>query len=181
MTPLDLLLDLLVRAIALSLPIGVGSLAVRRVFLSRTSNIWLYALTVGYAAFTTMGLLPWAPGIEPVSATFIVLAAVCPIMWLAIVMVCGAGRTAPYDIEILEEQEEIIAAPEPLVLRNPIMPEPVAVFRHHRRVREPVRNLSSDVVDVARSMRGRASSEARRVRKLLPPPAPDDVDLPFLK
>ena len=182
MAPQDLLFDLLSRAIVLSFPIAVGVLAFRRLLLSQTLNVWVYALAVGYAGFSTVGLMPWAIGLQPVSTTFIILAVLCPPLWLAIVVICGIGRTAPYDLDFLEETQtaetEIM---EPLLLKNPIIAEPVPVFRHHRRRPELTKTLTSDVVNVARSMRGRTSSEARRVRKLLPPPAPENQELPFLR
>ena len=181
MTPLELLFDLIVRAAVLSMPIAVGVLAFRRLLLSRTANAWVYALAVGYAAFSTMGLMPWAVGLEPVSASFIVLAMVCPPLWIAIVLVCGMGRQAPYKIEDDAFHDHSPAPLDPLLLTNPVVPEPVPVFRHHRRKIVAKSFSAAEVVNVAKSMRGRASSDERRVRKLLPPPRPELTDLPFLR
>lgn len=181
MAPQELLMDLIVRAIFLSMPVAVGVLAFRRMLMSQTVNVWLYALTVGYTAFVAMGLMPWAMGLHPVSAVFVILAVICPAIWLGIVVACGLGRQAPYDVieEAVDVPEPAPAAP--LLLTNPVLPEPVPIFRHHRRKVEIAKITATDVVDVARAMRGRASSEARRVRKLLPPPSPEARDLPFLR
>lgn len=182
MAPQDLLFDLLSRAFVLSIPIAVGVLAFRRLLISQTTNAWVYALAVGYASFSALGLMPWSLGLQPVSATFMVLALICPLLWIAIIFVCGLGQNAPYDLDTLEEAE---AMPPPelptLLLRNPVLPEHVPVFRHYRSPERAPRNLASEVVNVARSMRGRETSEARRVRKLLPPPRPEPPDLPFLR
>lgn len=181
MAPLDVLMDLIVRAVLLAMPIGVGVLAFRRLMMSQTSNVWLYALTVGYAAFATMGLLPWAMGLQPVSAVFVLLAVVCPPVWMAIVVVCGLGRRAPYEQEYDDVEEAALTPTAPLLLTNPVIAEPVPVFRHHRRSVEMAKATAQDVLGVARAMRGRQTSEPRRVRKLLPPPAPEAADLPFLR
>ena len=182
MTPQELLFDLLSRAFVLSLPISVGALAFRRLLLSRTANVWVYALAVGYASFATLGLVPWAVGLQPVSTAFIVFAAVCPLLWIAIIAVCGAGRGTPYDLDTSAEVEPI---PQPilppLILKNPVIPEPVAVFRHHATAVRLSNTPPRSVLNVARSMRGRTSSEDRRVRKLLPPPRPEATNLPFLR
>lgn len=182
MTPQELLFDLFSRAVVLSLPLAVALLAFRRLLISQSSNVWVYALAVGYASFSVLGLMPWALGLQPVSAVFIVLAMICPLLWMAIVVVCGIGRSSGYDLDSLDlEDDTAIPAPPPLILRDPIVPEPVAVFRHHRRPAPLAPALSSDVVSVARSMRGRASSETRRGPKLLPPPKPSHPDLPFVR
>lgn len=181
MAPLDLLMVLLTRALLLSMPIGVGVLAFRRLMMSQTSNVWLYALTVGYAAFTTAGLAPWAMGLQPASTVFVLLAMACPMVWMAIVVVCGMGRDAPYDKSYPEPDEVAPPPTAPLLLTNPVVPEPVPVFRHHRRRAEVAKLKAPDVLGVARAMRGRSSSEPRRTRKLLPPPAPEACDLPFLR
>ena len=181
MAPQDVLMDLIVRALLLAMPIGVGVLAFRRLIMSQTANVWLYALTVGYAAFATVGLVPWAFGLEPVSAVFVLLAVICPLVWMAIVVVCGLGRQAPYDLDFEDLEESAPTPTAPLLLTNPVIPEPVPVFRHYRQRAEIAKVTAHDVLGVARAMRGRKTSEPRRVRKLLAPPAPEARDLPFLR
>lgn len=187
MAPPELFVTLILRAAIVAVPVAIGLLALRRLFLSETLNAWVYALMVGYSAFSVTGLLPWALGFTGISPVFVLAALAAAPIWIAIVVVCGLGRRDHYDLDDLIEVDET-ESPNPLVLTNPILPpaadiaDPVPVFRHHRRIESaPKSNADAGVLSVARAMRGRASSEARRVRKLLPPPSPEAPDLPFLR
>ncbi len=187
MAPPELFVTLILRAAIVAVPVAIGLLALRRLFLSETVNAWAYALMVGYAAFSVAGLLPWALGVTGISPVFLLAALAAAPIWIAIVVVCGIGRRDHYDLD-LPVEDEARAPLSPLVLTNPVLPsatppaDPIPVFRHHRKaLQEPLTRSDAGVLSVARAMRGRASSEARRVRKLLPPPSPEASDLPFVR
>ncbi|MXQ07723.1 hypothetical protein GQ651_07680 [Alphaproteobacteria bacterium GH1-50] len=190
MLPIDLFALIFLRACLLALPISVGLLAFRRLLLSETLNAWLYALIVGFAAFSVAGLVPWAVGLADLPILFAVSAAVSPLIWLVTVVVCGIGRRDHYDLPdaetmaVTDNPAALKPRVAPLLLTDPVAPEakadPVPVFRH-RPAPVAVATTPGSVMEVARAMRGRATSEARRVRKLLPPPAPGPADLPFLR
>ena len=188
MLPIDLFALIVLRACILALPVAVGLLAIRRLLLSETLNAWVYALVVGFAAFSVAGLLPWALGFGEIPAFFVGTALLAPILWLSTVVICGLGRQNRYDLPPADDALSALAdtppsrpRPAPLLLTDPIQPEPVPVFRHRPIPRFDPLPPQQSVMDVARAMRGRATSEARRVRKLLPPPAPGPADLPFLR
>ena len=188
MLPIDLFALIVLRALLLALPVAVGLLAVRRLLMSESLNAWVYALAVGYAAFSMAGLLPWALGLAGVPSFFVATALLAPVLWLATVVICGLGRQNRYDLPPADDDLSAFAdtppsplRTAPLLLTDPIQPEPVPVFRHRPIPRFDPLPPPPSVMDVARAMRGRATSEARRVRKLLPPPAPGPADLPFLR
>ena len=200
----QLLLALVAKTIFLAMPAGTAWLAFRRLALSETSNAWIYAATGLFAAFAAAGLAPWALGLQAVSWPFFLFAGLCPPLWVAVVVICGIGRSQSYDIPAADETDpEPAAAPFPLaeplptlVLRDPAFPEaPQPVFRHRplsappleptaAPVAPPVRPAppARSVIAVARDMRGHASAERRRTRRLLPPPErmSDLPNLPFL-
>ncbi len=187
MTPFDVLLDLAARVLLLSLPLTVAVLALRRLLLSRSSNVWLYAAMVGYTVFSAVGVLPWAATGKATPIALFLFALSTPLVWTLVILVTGTGRSSPYGTRRTSEPESgnqpVVLRLDKLVLKDPITPEPAAtpIFRHHKSSNQSKAKASSSVMGVARSMRGRASSEARRVRKLLPPPAPERSDLPFLR
>ena len=186
MTPIEILIPLALRAAILSVPVAVLLLAMRRLLLSETSNAWVYALTVCYAVFSLAGLLPWALGLAELSWQFLGLGMTSAPLWLCVVTVSGLGRSTSYRLSRDTGDASDQPGPPPLLLTTPREPEerygPEPVFRHHRSRSERLdTSTERSVLAIARAMRGRASSEARRVRKLLPPPAPDASDLPFLR
>ena len=165
----------LARASLLVMPLAVVYLAFRRLSLSRSGNAWIYAVTGLLAFVTTLGLLPWATLGLPTSPVLIGVAFFLPLLWVAVVLICGPGQGDAYDL-IDDEPEKL----PPLILENP-RPVPVPVFRHR-----PVHKASlpkhgptasGSVLAAARAMRGNRTSDERRP-KALPPPMPV---LPFLK
>ena len=49
MAPPELFVTLILRAAIVAVPVAIGLLALRRLFLSETLNAWVYALMVGYS------------------------------------------------------------------------------------------------------------------------------------
>ena len=194
-----LLLHLVAKTFFLGLPLAVAWLAFRRLALSNSVNAWIYAGVGLFAASTAAGLAPWAFGFQQVSWIFVILAFLCPPLWLATVLLCGMGRVSGYDTpEATRQSEEpqgvIAPRPAPLLLEKPILPETAKpVFRTHRSILRNARDMAgvrvkSDpedrgILDVARSMRGNPNTSKRRMRPLLPPPhAMSDLsNLPFLQ
>lgn len=207
MNALALLIQLVAKTFFLGLPLAVAWLALRRLMLSKTTNAWIYAGAGLFATFTAVGLAPWALGFQHLSWPFLILAFLCPPVWLATVVLCGMGRVSGYDIAGIQADampeagiEPPKARPAPLMLEKPIWPEPEQptvttnpVFRTHRSILRNARDMAStrlksdpedrSVLDVARSMRGNPNTSKRRMRPLLPPPhAMSDVpNLPFLQ
>ncbi len=194
MDVLSPLLQLLLRAVIIVLPLSTGWLALRRLLLSRSTNAWVYAVTCLFAAITVAGLMPWALGLDRVSWVFFLFAAFSPAIWVGVILLCDIHHGgAPYDAGTTPEDAPVFTTnqrPAPLILENPDWPgAPMPVFRHagekggtrpasmprRARQQEPAKSLMS----VAREMRGNVNSEGRRP-KLLPPPR-NDFDLPFLK
>lgn len=200
-----LLINLVAKTFFLGLPLGVAWLALRRLMMSKTLNAWIYAGVGLFAASTAAGLAPWALGFQPLAWIFLIFAFLCPPLWLATVVLCGMGRMSGYDAEAIEEPAAFEReAPKeklaPLVLEEPILPEPERterapkpVFKTHRSALRTARDLASarlksepddcHVLEVARSMRGNPNTSKRRMRPLLPPPhAMSDLpNLPFLQ
>lgn len=194
-----LLVQLFARTLFLAIPFGVAWLAFRRLALSETSNAWLYAGAGLFAAFTAAGLAPWAFGMGSVGWLYFIFAALCPILWLAVVVICGFGRPPTYDTpqgDIAEDRIAPFRIPTPtsptLILERPEWPDaPSPTFRHHDAVLDPANeNVAlaatkpdNSMIEIARNMRGNVTSAARRLRPLLPPPdAMSELpNLPFLK
>ena len=191
MSAVELLFAVLIRAFILALPIGVAILAFRRLEISTTSNMWVYALICGFSAFTAAGLLPWALAFQPPQTAFLLSAVLSPPLWMAVVVVLGVGRRDRYEPAPgapLEAEEPPMPRIKPtLVLTDPVAPPaPVPLFRHHR----PAKPKPADtplafaehksLLSVARDMRGLKTSEERRSRRLLPPPGALG-DLPFVR
>lgn len=194
-----LLLILVAKTFFLSLPLAVAWLAFRRLALSNSVNAWIYAGVGLFAASAAAGLAPWAFGFQQVAWIFVILALLCPPLWLATVILCGMGRVSGYDAPEVQSQADVaplngMPRPAPLVLEQPIWPETdKPVFRTHRSILRNAREkagarIKSDpedrgVLDVARSMRGNPNTSKRRMRPLLPPPhAMSDLpNLPFLQ
>ncbi|MBT8412900.1 MAG: hypothetical protein KJO30_01110 [Boseongicola sp.] len=208
-----LFIHLVAKTFFLGLPLAVAWLALRRLMLSKTVNAWIYAGAGLFAVFTAVGLAPWALGFQPISWMFLIFAFLCPPLWLATVVLCGMGRVSGYDMAEFEAEEHTKtedvdatpkARPAPLMLVEPIWPEPEQppeqpivtanpVFKTHRSILRNARDMASarlksesedrSVLDVARSMRGNPNTAKRRMRPLLPPPhAMSDLpNLPFLQ
>ena len=194
-----LMIALVIKTYIMVLPTTVAFLAFRRLALSGSANAWLYAATGVFALLTTLGLLPWGLGLGSSHPVFFVFAAMAPAIWYGVVVLCNSTRTMAYDSDLERTFVHIAsivreaARPRPLLLEEPSWPDArEPVFRHSgqaapaehaapgpvaRKVSEPTRS----VIDIARSMRGNASSEGRRI-KLLPPPRVANADsLPFLR
>jgi hypothetical protein len=184
----------------LILPLTVAWLAVRRLTLSKSANAWLYAATALFALLTFLGLVPWAFGIAAPHPVFLVFAAMTPAIWYSVVRLCNTTRSVDYDNELERTFERLSAlarkAPvsDLLILEGPSWPDaPQPMFRHTpaaepqdapqprpgtiARASEATMNL----LQIARSMRGNASSEARRIKLLPPPQRAERVSMPFLK
>jgi len=199
MDAVTLLVQLIVKTLFLAIPFGVAWLAFRRLALSETTNAWIYAGTGLFAAFTSAGLAPWAFGLGTVGWLYFIFAALCPILWLCVVVICGLGHPPAYDAPQDDTAEDWIApfrVPTPmsptLILERPEWPEsPSPTFRHHEAIADPANENvplakaepGKSMINVARNMRGNATSSARRLRPLLPPPdAMSELrNLPFLK
>lgn len=162
----------------LAFPTAVASLALRRALRSHSANVWLYGATALLAIVSAFGVLPWAIGLAAPSALFLSLAAMTPVLWLAVLTICDRDRENRYDINALEEKR-----PAPLLLTEPALPE-VPVFRHHSGTRvvasvaaapssppavaehavaQPtVTRKDRSVISVARAMRGAEGSAPER-------------------
>ena len=211
METLTFLLNLAFRSFIVLLPIVVGGLAFRRLALSTSSNAWIYAVTCLFAAVTTAGLLPWVVGMGASNWIFFVLAAFCPGLWFAVTLICDVSRKSSYSSDLDDFSTILFKAkqktpPAPLVLNDPVVNPPVAIFSHYKRAKAPapkktplvlqtvadtpadkgektVKNVAPEkseksVLQVAREMRRNASSEDRRTKLL---PAPSVKELPFIK
>ena len=194
-----LLLHLVAKTFFLGLPLAVAWLAFRRLTLSNSINAWIYAGMGLLAVSTAAGLAPWAFGFQQVSWVFLILAFLCPPLWLATVIVCGMNRVSGYDTPEAAPESSVPASQNtprlaPLLLEQPILPVSKSpVFRTHRSILRNARDMAGariksepedrSVLDVARSMRGNANTSKRRLRPLLPPPhAMSDLpNLPFLQ
>ena len=203
MDVVTLLIQLVAKTLFLAVPFGVAWLAFRRLALSETSNAWIYAGVGLFAAFTAAGLAPWALGVGAVGWLFFVFAAFCPLIWVSVVVFCGIGRPPAYDVSEDDGAEEQIALlrlatplSPPLILEGPEWPDaPEPTFRHYDAILSPANenlplNAAEAAVDtdrslleIAKNMRGNATSAKRRLRPLLPAPdAMSDLqNLPFLK
>lgn len=189
-----IILMLLFRSFIVLLPLAIVWLSFRRLAKSQGGNTWIYALTCLFALVTTAGLLPWALGLAQTAWVFFVLAAFCPAIWMGVVTVCDLSRRERYDNydeasqeqPVFRSQQRSRQAP-PLVLENPNFPEaPTPVFRHQAEhegevsyTPEPlppatIEQSATDgprtTLSIAREMRGRDTSDARRPR-LLPAPS----------
>ncbi|MGI9394511.1 MAG: hypothetical protein ACR2OY_07685 [Boseongicola sp.] len=199
MDALTLIVQLVARTFFLAIPFGVAWLAFRRLALSETSNAWIYAVTGLFAAFTAAGLAPWALGLGAVGWLYFVFAALCPAVWVGVVIICSIGRSPSYE-SLLDDEPQDQVAPlrtsasksRPLILEGPQWPNaPKPTFRHHDEIVspanenlplpdvEPEENVLPDssvldadrsVLEVARGMRGNTTSAARRLKPLLPAP-----------
>lgn len=205
MDAIALIINLVAKTFFLGLPLGVAWLALRRLVLSKTLNVWIYAGVGLFAAVTAAGLAPWALGFQPVVWIFLIFAFLCPPLWLATVVLCGMGRVSGYDADAIAESAAFThETPKnklaPLVLKEPILPQTEQpqstakpVFKTHRSALRNARDLASarlksrpddrNVLEVARAMRGNPNTSKRRMRPLLPPPhAMSDLpNLPFLQ
>ena len=207
MDVLTLLVQLISKTVFMAVPFGVAWLAFRRLALSETSNAWIYAGVGLFAAFTAAGLAPWALGAGPVGWFYFVFAAFCPLIWVSVVVVCGIGRPPAYDAPQDETTEDKIAplrlttpTSPPLILESPEWPDaPEPTFRHYDAILSPANenlpmidadseteakaNRDKSLLEIARDMRGNATSAGRRLRPLLPAPdAMSDLQkFPFLK
>ncbi len=203
MGALTLLVQLIAKTLFLAVPFGVAWLAFRRLALSETSNAWFYAGAGLFAAFTAAGLAPWALGFGAVSWMYFVFAAFCPLIWVGVVVVCGIGRAPAYDLPEDDMAEDRIAplrpatpVSPPLILEGPEWPDaPEPTFRHYDAILNPANeNLplneaeaaaetDRSLLEIAKNMRGNATSAKRRLRPLLPAPdaLSDLQNLPFLK
>ncbi len=199
MDAVTLLVQLIAKTLFLAIPFGVAWLAFRRLALSETSNAWIYAGAGLFAAFTAAGLAPWAFGLGSVGWLYFVFAALCPSIWLGVVVICGIGRPPTYDSPEVDPTDDWIAPfrvptqnSRPLILERPEWPDASRpTFRHHAAISIPANENvpleaaepDRSMLDVARNMRGNATSANRRFRPLLP--APDTMNdlphLPFLK
>lgn len=137
MDSVALLIQLLAKTLFLAMPFGVTWLAFRRLALSESANSWLYAGCGLFAAFTTAGLAPWAFGLTDVSWIFFLFAALCPPIWLVVVLICGFGRSENYDASEDDITDHVVAfspnkrRPPPLILEHPEWPDaPKPIFRH---------------------------------------------------
>lgn len=199
-----ILFQLLYKSFIVLLPFSVAWLAFRRLTISKSGNAWIYALTCLLAVVTTAGLLPWALGLAQTPWIFFVLAAFCPAIWLAVVTVCELSRRADSGQYRAAEEAVVFTSRQraaPLVLENPDLPDaPIPVFRHRSVVTGdvsytpepmppvklppaagPQQTASEDakprsVLNIAREMRGRDSSDERRPRLL---PSPELKRLPL--
>ena len=96
MDVLSQMFSLLFRSFVVMLPLTTGWLALRRLFMSRSTNAWIYAATSLLATATVAGLLPWAMGVTQASWIFFILAAFCPAVWISVVMLCDGPRQRAY-------------------------------------------------------------------------------------
>lgn len=195
-----LFLLLVIKTFVISLPLSVVWLAFRRLMLSKSANAWLYAATGIFALLTTIGLAPWALGAGAPHPVFLVFAAMVPAVWYSVALLCNSTRSVGYDSELertlhrLWSMSRPARQEPPLVLHGPQWPDaPQPVFRHTPvpkrdtdTERRPTRiaratGATRSLIQIARTMRGNASSDPRRV-KLLPPPSRAEMkDMPFLK
>lgn len=174
--------DLLVRTALLLAPLGVAALAVRRLLLSRSDNVWLYAVAAIYGTVGAIGLLPWSFGGVHPSALFLVMAVLAPPVWLAVVVIADLGRPQVYE-------PRSGAGHEPLLLTDPLPATGATpVFRHRPSPYagapdprpSPSARAGARTLAAARAMRGNASSDARRRPAGEATSMPGEPHLPFL-
>lgn len=202
MDVLGIVLMLLFRSLIVLLPLTIVWLSFRRLAKSKGGNTWIYALTCLFSLVTTIGLVPWALGLAQTASLFFVLAAFCPAIWIGVITVCDLARREMYGVYSERAEDEPIfksrqtsRKPTPLVLENPKVPEaPIPVFRHRGEKagdvvysRDPLPPVPQEpkqqplkgprnMLSVAREMRGRDTSDARRPRML---PSPDIKRIPL--
>lgn len=180
------------KIVFLALPLSVASLAFRRLLISQTSNAWLYGSVMLFAIVTTLGMLPWVAGIAAPAAVFLIFAALSPMAWIGVLMLCGSRGYRMDNNDMVDEAN----VPDPLLLTDPVGTA-VPTFRHSRPqstiAGEP--EVATDdsatlpaaetgprsLLTIAREMRGGArSSTLPASPPLLPPPSPEAQDLPFI-
>lgn len=200
MTLLGLFFSFLLKGLVLLVPLCVAILAFRRLTMSQSANAWLYAAAALYSVLTTLGILPWALWNGTSHPVFFFFAAMTPAIWLGVVSLCNASRSTSYDTELERTFARLArlvrdAPPaQPLILEEPIWPDaPMPVFRHRGAPErtEPRHSASSalaraseatrTLLEIARSMRGHATSDRRRIKLLPPPRKADPGRIPFLK
>lgn len=183
---------LLFKFLVLMLPLSVVWLSARRLFLSKSGNAWIYAITCLFSVMTMAGLVPWAFGLMQANWVFFVFSAFCPAIWIGVVTVCDMSRRALYETDPVTDTAlkfKSSQKPLPLVRENPAKPgATVPVFRHRspvkariptiRKVEKTVASATKSLMSVAREMRGKETSDDRRPKLL---PSPEMKSLPFLK
>ncbi len=154
MDALALLVHLIFKTFFLALPVGVAWLAFRRLSMSESQNAWLYSAVALFSSVSAAGLAPWALGFTGVSWLVLIAALMCPLLWMATVLLCDLRQRSYGDEDatdwVIERFTSSRAEPEarsfepPLVLRAPIVEaeapaeEVMPVFRHVRPEEEPV-------------------------------------------
>lgn len=184
-------LHVLLRSIVVLFPMTVGLLAFRRLALSRSANAWIYAVMCLFAAVTTAGVLPWTLGLTSLSWPLIFMALTCPMMWVAVIMLCDISRTHRYgpdpmlkifSLLPLQNDEKDRYSSLSDEAKRKIEPQS-PVFKHRDVCRSQITTPSqrskttNTLLSLARDIRGNSNSDRRRP-KLLPPP--ETKDLPFL-
>ncbi len=147
MDALSLLAHLMFKTFFLALPVGVAWLAFRRLSMSESRNAWLYSAVGLFASLSAASLAPWALGFAATSWVVLLIALLCPLIWISTVVVCdirqrsyGDDDATDWVIERFTSRQPLPAdnpAAAPLVLQTPAVAtdgassEPVVpVFRH---------------------------------------------------
>ncbi len=181
-------LHLALRSMVVLFPLTVGWLAFRRLALSKSANAWIYAAMCLFAVVSAAGVLPWTLGLTSLNWLLLLPALICPMLWIGVLMLCDVSRSHRYGPDPLftgarKIAERTMPRAVPLILKDPEFADgPRPVFRHRvERVDEPQKpSLSSGtqtLLNLARDIRGKASSERRRPKLL---PSPTSFELPFL-
>lgn len=204
---LSLLLQLILRAMVVVLPLTVSWLAFRRLMFSRSSNAWIYAIVCLFTTITSAGLIPWTMGLGSGNWLFFLFSAISPATWIGVILVCDpTHQRGWYDVRREDDgdADDIVFIPSPkkpnpryssvldipsrpLILEEPDWPDaPIPVFRHMAHPDDDGLDLAPSkrekfkpLLSIARDMRGNSSSDARRPR-MLSAPDPKDANLPFL-
>lgn len=170
-------------------PLTVGWLAFRRLALSKSSNAWIYAAICLLSAIAMAGVLPWGLGMTGLNLSLLALALACPALWIATLFIVDMKRVSRYGPDPLFSTARAVAeraAPKlaPLVLGEADRARaPAPMFRHRPKCTDPEHKTparstaTTTLLQLARDIRGNATSERRRPKLLAPP---QDGELPFL-
>ena len=180
---------LVLRSVVVLFPMTVGCLAFRRLALSQSEKAWIYAAMCLLAAVTSAAILPWTLGLATLNWVLLLLALLCPVLWIAVVTLCDVARPPRYGSDPLEAPARgVLRLVSPVGFGAEDAPAgPVPVFRHRTAPPPPpapaekpaYSPATRTLLSLARDIRNNPTSERHRPKRLPAPPKPRE--LPFLE
>lgn len=190
MDVLSPILHVLLRSIVVLFPLTVGLLAFRRLALSKSANVFIYAVMCLFAAVTAAGVLPWTLGLTPINWLLALMALACPMMWVGVILFCDLSRTYRYGPDpilklagLFNRQTKDRYSTLALEADKRVM-TPSPIFRHKTSDQQSYpkvnrrSNSTKTLLALARDIRGNSSSDRRRPKLIA---APRTNELPFVR